>query len=142
MIGRIAGRFWINARSRELQLAKTGASLRDCRPRLLRIERLEDRRLLAVTLSFRTGSTLDAPLSDAVHAGQMAYVRVDDPTIADGMVQVGVWEDDGAGDDQIATFMVHVQSGVGFAPWVATWQGNDDGGPFNRYYLFASASNV
>ncbi len=103
-------------------------------------EILEDRSLLSVAtaLSFRSGSQADSAVIGSISAGQTAFLRADAIGMSGRTVAVEVWEDDGAvGDDRIASFQVTINgSGFGTVPWVATWQGDDEDDPFNRYYLF------
>ncbi len=89
------------------------------------------------TLSFRSGSSLSSPTIDDIRAGQTVYVRADAPGMEGQTINVQIYEDDGIGDDHVASLSILIGSqGFGVATWTPTWQSDDGGAPFNRYYAY------
>ncbi len=88
-------------------------------------------------LSFRSGPTDLSWIRTGAQAGETVYLRADATGMENQTINVQVWEDDGIGDDLIATVPITIGAqGFGTHQWTATWQPADEDAPFNRYYLY------
>lgn len=89
-------------------------------------------------LTWRDGTGAEAAIVTSIAAGQTVYARVEGNP--GEQLAIEIWEEDGVGDDYIATDTVTIGSqGFGTAEWIAAWQGNDAAAPENEYYIYYDA---